>query len=494
MQKLNVISTNSGSAIVGAVALGIILSIIGVGTLRLIGSGSELHNQDVEIVKSYWANEGAMRLAFRYISRVNNLPTTTTGDITDFGSAVTPSLSINGKNCTVSILVSPTNKYTYTYRSTIALPGIGKSSTIECNGSTVTNFSRYTRFTLQTSTAYWMSGTTYGDLHTNGYLKPAEMMDPGVHVTGKATTAGRVEPAQTYDRPNYPAPYHIGMQRENDNYNSTVPAGWFESRFPDYEHVGAIDVDVVQPTSPSFATCYAISPNTAMFDSTAIRLNGASISIYYRNKSTFAWSLQETRTIASISKHILKVNNLPTYVYGTIDEQLTIVTTNTTKGDIVLGGNILYQNTNLSSSNDALALVSAKNLYIPRRTNASSIGMVHDFNAAGASLYGSVFIPNGCITVDMDNFTEKRDLNVYGSILEKAAGGTFGWRWDGSKWIPRGIAGSYYQDPRFVNNSIVAPGIPSARAADEERIKQGYSTDRMWILNNGNWNNTVTTL
>ena len=63
----------SGGVFLMSLVFATIFSIIAAGTVKLISYGSEAHGRDVETIRSYWANEAAMQVAYRYLSRLNPL-------------------------------------------------------------------------------------------------------------------------------------------------------------------------------------------------------------------------------------------------------------------------------------------------------------------------------------------------------------------------------------------------------------------------------------
>jgi hypothetical protein len=477
MQKLKWIYSNRGSVLVFALVFGIVFSIIGIGTLRLISAGSEMHYRDVEIIKSYWANEGALRLAFRYISRINDLPSGT------LEFSVAPALSINGKTPLAKITGIVTNggAYVYSCSTKVNLSSVGLVNVTVCSSFTVNSMSRYTYFEKQMEQTGWARKIIYGDYHSNGYIRAYDYMTAEAHVTGKATTAGRINPAQQWDRPNYGGEYRMGIRilnSSNGDVNSLPNGdnGWLKTRFPDYAHVGTISTDLLEPAASSFDGAYSVTNN----DSIALKLNIASVDIWKKTSGT--WKKSETKTIASIPTGVIKTNR-STYVWGALDGRLTVVTDATF--DIVLGGSIIYADRNYAASNDVLALVSGHDVVVPRRITNAALGINYDFTLSGADVDGSLFMPGGTLNVqNIDNYSSLKDLNIHGSFMVDQLTGTYN-----TQGGDHGIRGLFYQDPRFKDNSINAPGIPFARANDEELAGQF-----MWVLGNGTWKNAVSSL
>ncbi len=481
MQKLSRWSGENGSALVFALVFGIVLSIMGIVGVQLIGGGSSMSRRDIEIIKSFWANEGALQVGFRYITCVTTLPTASIAPFT-----VTPNLVLNGDTPNVSISVVANRSCCYSCSTTTGMSAVSLRNTTVCDSFTVNNLSRYTDFQSTTNTAIWEAMVVHGDYHTNGYIYASSAMTNVVHVTGLATTSGRISPSHTVDRPNYPSPYQDGF---DINGVTSETASWFQSRMPNYATVGTIQTNVISSNSSDFTNATTVSTSTSI-DSVGIQLNGSNVTVWNHSTSTKKWT-STTLAIANITGGVLKTQK-PTYVWGTLDGKLTVVSdsaTGSVPNDIIIGGNITYADTNLSTSTDVLALVSSNNVVIPSVTNNATTGMVNNFTTKGVTVYGSFFMSNGQINVlNISSYSSLQNFNVHGGVLLlNQTLGTYS-----TSPTSHGIVGQYYQDPRFVGNAAVAPGIPNVNAVDPERSTG--TTAYMYLLGNGTWDNWVGTL
>ncbi len=59
--------SKGGSALIFAMVFGIVFSIIAVTAMTVIGNGSSFVNQDIQIMRNYWAHESALNIATRHI-------------------------------------------------------------------------------------------------------------------------------------------------------------------------------------------------------------------------------------------------------------------------------------------------------------------------------------------------------------------------------------------------------------------------------------------
>jgi Tfp pilus assembly protein PilX len=485
MPKLIRLHAENGSALVFALVFGIVMSIMGVVGLQLIVGGSSMSRRDIEVIKSFWANEGAMRVSFRYVSCVAALPTASIAPFT-----VTPTLVLNGDTPSVSItaIANSNGTYCYSCSTTTSMSDVNLINTTVCDSFSINSMSRYTWFEAQTSSAVWASMVVYGDYHTNGYINASSTMTDLIHVTGKATTSGRIAPNQTVDRANFPTAYQDGFSILNANGGEVTSeaASWFQARIPDYGTVGTIQTSSISPSSSSFTNATTVA-TTSSIDSVGIQLTGSNVTVW--NRSSGTWVQGSTMSIANITGGILKTQK-PTYVWGTLDGKLTVVSDSATgqspPNDIIIGGNITYADTNLSTSSDVLALVSSNNVDIPSATNNTTTGMVRNFTTSGATVYASMFMSKGAINVEnINSYSGMQNLNIHGGVLLNQSLGTYS-----TSPTNHGISANYYQDPRFVGNAALPPGIPYANAVDPER-STGGTTVYMYVLGSGTWVNTV---
>jgi hypothetical protein len=298
-------------------------------------------------------------------------------------------------------------------------------------------------------------------------------MSTAAHVTGWATTGGRISPSSTYDRANYTNPYKRGIKAQDNSWSAPPGTNWFETRFPNYSNSGQVQIDSLAPSATNFSAGYAVN-NT---DAIAINIKGSTVDIY--KKISGSWTKTEAdKSISTITNGIIKCSN-NAYVWGTLDGKLTIVSGNT--HDVYIAGPISYQNSNLTTSDDVLALVAGDDVII---SSSTSIGTYsYSFKNCGGNVDASLFMKNGGLLVEnLSTYTSVRDFSVRGGVLMDLDYA----KYNGSG---KGIRGAYAQDPRTVTNTAIAPGIPFAKSADEELAGQF-----MWVLSRGEWENKIVPL
>ena len=333
MQKLKMILSSSGSALIASVVFAAVFSIIGIGTVGLIANGSNMLQRNVEVIRTYWANEGAIRLALRYISLLND-----PGAINEPFDAM-DGFPINEYTPTTDISSNQISEDIYSYNVT-AEATINNTNIInhsKCTGITIPSLQKVTWFQIRLG-VWWAQKIIYGDYHCNDYIRVRNNMSEEPHVTEITSTSGRIHPNEQYDRPNYPGDYTLGIRRE-DSYNDNPEPGWFETRFPTYERIGEIEVEEVSPDAPAFNNGYSIILDNS-YDQAALKLDNQDVVISKHNSNNNQWEVIDTIAITDITNGIIKFNK-PTHVCGTLDGRLTVVTE--TNNDIILAGDILYE-------------------------------------------------------------------------------------------------------------------------------------------------------
>lgn len=490
MQKPIIIFNSSGSALVAAVAFAAVFSIIAVGTVRLTSHGSDMLKRDTEVIKTYWANEAGIRIALRYISQIDQL-----GAINeDFTAIDDAGSTVNGftPNVTIASTATGPNTFSYAVTSNSNLPNSSITVKNNLGGVSLSTMQKWTYFEKNTG-AVWIEMVVDGDYHTNGFINAGTDMDATKHVTGQTTTAGRINPGYTFDRPNFPDFYKKGIRRsEYGYYDNLLAENWLETRFPHYKHIGLIDTKPMEPDS--FAGAYNITNSGRDI---AIKIDGTGLDVFKKNNGGNWVADNGLQDISIESNPIIKTYS-KTYVWGTLDGRLTIVSDGDESGgyDIYMGGNITYADTDLSTSNDVLALVSGNDFVIPNSFNCSPAGHSHSFKDNGGTVYGTLFAVNGDLLVSSkDNYSNLQDFNIIGGVFLKAGGGTYynsGDYWNGWEWVPnlKGIKGIYTKDLRLINNTVCAPGIPFAREKDLELSVEGVVVFKN-VLNPGVWENSL---
>jgi hypothetical protein len=482
MQKLTPLSGEKGSALVFALVFGIVLAIMGVAALELVSGGSSGSARDIAVIKSFWANEGAIHVSLRYLECVSTLPTA------NFSPSFTPKLILNNDTPQVTVSVV-TSGICYSCSSSTPMSAVNLSNNTAYDNFSAYGYCRFTRFEEQTSGDVWELSIINGDFHTNGYMNLALQMTDSVHVTGQATASGRVHSGNSQDA-DFPPPYNFGI-RIYDNVKDvevdTETMPWFQPRIPNYAFLeDSVPTSVVAYYSlPSFGTALTISTSSSI-DTVGVYLNGTNVTVWNHNTST-GWS-QTSYALSNITGGILKTQK-PTYVWGTLNGALTILTdtaaTGAVNNDIIVGANIMYSNTNLSTSTNVLGLVSSNNLVINPKDSNATLGMIHNFTTSGATIYGSIFLTDGQLEVtDTNAYSSLQNLNIYGGMLVKnQSRGTV-------NSSDHGLAAIYYQDPRFVSNTIAPPGVPRVVLSADPELPGSY----FYLFGKGTWANSVITL
>ncbi len=520
-----------GSAFIMSLVFATVFSVIGVGTIKLIGYGDELHAMDEEVVKSYWTNDAVLRIASRYISR-KNASGSTPPDIGDettvqkviFTCSSSEGNTINGFSLPAVYFNTFPNgefkKYTYVCSTYIHDGNFANRS--ELSGVSITSLSKFTCFSENTLSGWWNRQVIDGNYHTNGRIRMGRSMADKVYVTGEMTTG------DAYNLPGLDAPYDKGIELEDGTKNTD----WVKTRLPDYDNKGTISTAAVGDMS-AFPDRKRISAGTR---SVRLELRGDKIYVSRGNvwdpthhaRNTFSNStpvagcgLQEILDVDSIMNHcsgIIEVDDT-TWVKGTLDGRISIVTT--TGHDIVLGDDIKYANMDLDPSSptvsdDALGLISGKNIRIPYYSDYCEVAYrdtyteeIYGQNLAdnpywhkkiqryGIDVAATMFATNpgcGLYTEENAGWAIKdasildpaeqyiRDFNFYGSLCEDTPGVTC---WN-KGWTTEGIQILAKKDLRFIEGSLRAPGIPVTKGSDSEN-----SGAPMWELSSGNYTNKI---
>jgi hypothetical protein len=352
----------------------------------------------------------------------------------------------------------------------------------------------WTLFENDTGTAasLWVSKVINGDYHTNGNVRVASFMGGGAHVTGLLTSSRRfLKPPASLtqvDRVNYPVVYQNGIARYNSSgalsKTETPPANWFEERFTHYEFVNKIDIQNVTPASFT-GTIYNYSTSDG-FDSVMIVLKNKVFDL--RRKSILGKTWQTwVAGVSILANPIIKTNQI-VLVYGTLEGRLTIVTT---RKDIVIIGKILYKELDLTKPNakDALALVSGGDISILD----SSLVSNYDFkdNSADNRVYGYLFAQDTLRVMFQGHYRNTggsytRNISLYGGTSMRAPASTYGTASGDGGLIP-----IYNADPRLVNGTISAPGIPVAKVLDKEMTIRAGADRFMNSFRASSWSNKM---
>ena len=132
-------------------------------------------------------------------------------------------------------------------------------------------------------------------------------------------------------------------------------------------------------------------------------------------------------------------------VSGTLDGQLSIASMN----DVYIVDDILYENRDLSSSDDVLGLIGDNNVVIA--DNAA--------NSSDCTIYGSIFARDGSFTAEnWSKGSPRGELHLFGSIVQDERGpvGTF----KGAGILKTGYSKRYRYDQRLGDPNFRPPYYP----------------------------------
>lgn len=478
---------NKGSTLIFFVIFSSMILILCTGFVKFIMIGSDRSKRTSDTIKTFWANEAGLNIGFRYLSLA---PSGSSIDYTILSlgevNGLTPSVSIVGTEISDPL-------YSESITSSCLLPNSSISNILEI----ITNFKSMQYWTLfendtGTAASLWVSKIINGDYHTNGNIRVASFMSGGVHVTGLLTSARRfLKPPASLtqvDRVNYPTIYQNGIARYNNNgalsQTERPPTNWLEERFPNYQFVDKIDIQNVTPASFT-GTIYNYSTADG-FDSVLIVLKNKVFDL--KRKSILGKTWQTWVSNVSILENpIIKTNQI-VLVYGVLEGRLTIVTT---RKDIVIIGKILYKELDLTkaSAKDALALVSGGDISILD----SSLVSNYDFkdNSADNRVYGYLFAQDTLRVMFQGHYRNAsgsytKNISLYGGTCMRAPASTYATAAGDGGLIP-----IYNADPRLVNGTISAPGIPVAKVLDKEMTIRAGADRFMNSFRSSSWNNKM---
>lgn len=496
MQKWSLIKNKSGSALVMAVMFSAVFIIIGTGTMKLISRGNQLHTRDVQVIRSYWANESALRVALRYLTRETPHPDK---DITDFNKS--EFIKIN--KYTPDVLIDHSSPFPGMHEYNITVNSkVGKiNNTTSASKVTYGAFARYTYFQEGDGPgSYWVGMVVRGNCHSNNTTHIGQGMTNEIHVTGEATCAS------TYDESGlYPFPYSKGIKVvDPSSWNGTEftklvekDLGWFKDRIPEYYSVDPIDTKPLAPKEGAFDQGWIIEDNTSnpssytgYFVKPYISGSGTgNVAVYglkyYSGGKFYSYHLgnESIDDILNKNNGVIK-SSKPIHIAGTVKGQLTIVSDQ----DIFLAGHLLYNGVSQGSmptltSQDICGIVSGDDIKIQSnyyRYYSKESGMWKYLDIPDVDwdsyydeidIYASLISKDGCIkpgysysTVNDWGDNGQNRMNLYGSSLVDAQDGTF------SPYSDWGFVMDMSGDPRFMQNVAAPPGLPDLRADDTEMI------------------------
>lgn len=498
--KVFSIKNNRGSIFVLALVFAAIFSIITVSVIALIARGNEMHARDVEVIRSYWANEGAMRVAMRYLTRTDIF---LDHDIADFNA--TAGVTLNGYTPNVNIDMTITSYGLSTYDLHVNSNINSNISNItKVEGISLSTFHRYTY--AQDSMNMLMSDMIInGNLYSTSIFKLVQDLSNEVHVTGM------VECASEFDGTPYGYPWIPELEVQygqglgvysGGNLTTQSSVEWFNKRLPNYKIVEPLDMDPLKPDLGRFDDGYDLDllDPTGIYTDFMVLLEGVGDGKIYGYKydadsSDSVWELIETKAVAAFDNGKI-VSHKPIHVAGTLNGKLSIAT----YGNIYIAGNIFYDNIDITpgASDDILALVAGDTLMIRHDYSSyNTIGMdsaIANNWAVNDSLtiYASLFAVNGSVMAeprlqfDWDPNWQRVHVMVFGSAMMSLTVPTFYHQ-------NQGYEGHYTGDIRFLENLINAPGIPFPRYKDTEMIDyhNGEDGTQRFLITHKFWNNIV---
>ncbi len=504
-----------GSTFITALAFAAIFSIIGIGTLRLVSRGGELHRFDVDVVKSYWVNDGAIRLALRYLSKRNEYPLPSlNGNIT---SSITGVSSLNGYSfpaVAVSSSINSNNIRQYTFSCTTDLSS-GLANFTQYSNVTVTSLNKYACLMDQSPTTWWKESVIQGNFHVNGEVMIHPGMSTGRKVTGAMTTG-------TGDAMAYlDAPYNRGIEFDGTrlaDYGGTTNAEhttWMRERLPEYSNGTNIVVEntsVLKYFTPPAVPGNPVPPQTncrylpELATQTCTQWTAGECTQWKNDMYQIvlrdnivdvnigvAGQWREFReynlnTPGDVPNNII-LAHATTFVHGQLDGRLTIANHSS---HIFIDNDITYRNKDVNDPNndDCLALMAGVswskhmemdiNIYSEFASGANP-NYIRD---SGLVVMANIYANRVWDLTPTWGYTGVKDLHFYGSVVTRREPGTMAY--DSASARYKGLRPNYHQDNRFVNNLISPPFAPNAKAEDPE-----MSGQNMYLLNSGQWANRI---
>lgn len=476
MQKHNSLikllcKNTSGSALVMTVVFCSVFLIIGTGTIKLISRGNQLHTREVHVVRSYWANEGALKIALRYLTREYPHPAT----IDDFNSGF---IIINGYTPTVSINLNPTIPGQLEYDIVVNSKVDKMNNTTTVGNINYNSLARYTFFQQRFEDGvFWHGFCVDGNFHSNEILTIGKDMINEVHVTGEATCGSKYNGSYYY-----PDEYGTGIQVINPSTWEKVKKdlSWFKNRLPNYHASDVISTDPLAPESGAFDKGWVIEDHISGYNEYFVELiKDGNVKFYGLDGND--WEHEKTMLVSTFEAYnegIIK-SGKTIHIAGTLNGQLTVVTSDS----MVIAGHILYHDVTKGQiptygTNDMLGLVSEGMIGIPDKFNLYNDDVFEDTNEDwefdwkyenNLHIYGSTVARNGDIVPARDpyyywkNYYRKNYIHIYGSHLCYESEGT-----SIAGYENYGFWGKYHGDPRYMDNLAAPPGLRDVRAKDEE--------------------------
>ncbi len=462
-------------------ALGIVL----ISLSKLGGYSAEINARNVEAIKSYWAGEGALQIAQRYVMRTRAVSdslmilNTAFEVAASFGSSRADAGRINGYAIPlVTISTQTAGKKTYSFECVAPVRRANIAHRISLQGVAPLRLNEFTFFsnTPLRAPKVWRDLYIDGNYHVNGAVRISTGMAATPHVTGILTTADGTE------RPYLDEPFNVGIDVPDYldwGFTNVERTEELRARVPAHIDVGQIPISGILPEN--FTADLTIAAGCW---NVKIVLDGPLFHVFRGNWSV-GYTPDGTYDIRDIPNRIVRVED-DVEIKGVLDGQLTIVTAY----NISIVHNVLYANRNLvpgtyNMSDDALALIAGQDIAIPIRTDDAT-GLF--FREHGAVICASLFAPRGRFGVhDKFLYPMVQDIFVFGSILVYEQDPTMVYNAGGGRW--EGMRLYAIRDSRLSTVSdIRVPGLGEASMRDKEFPDQAVYA---WILKRGEWNNRV---
>jgi len=493
---------NDGSALIGAIMIAAVLSVVAAGFIRVstIGANNEAASYIDE--QAFQAGESGVIMGARWLRDIASFPSS--GAASPFSSYLT----INNMDVVVSIAYGTSGSSTEASISAAVFKD--PSGNHAQNASTFIKRIRMTKVTQECFGKYvtlvdavindanwsgYANRIFSGRFHSNSRIKISADPSTSSKVVFKdgLVTVGTTS--------NYNGNYGIGAH-DNNNYNSGVLLNWSGGTARNATACDAIFTGQYRSNVDNIAMPTSVTSDTLAHSSSAVTLPTSSVdegsgqanyrptlvfsvvsgtptaTYYYKTNAT----TYQKKTYTNYSGSILvSSNNLN--VYGTVSGKVTVSTA--VGKDIVPVGSLVYSDFNISTlsvpstSTNVIGLVSGNNIVFNQgwkrdtsKTTTTTVTMSGTYNI-NASLMAvqSNSAKSGCTWWDSTKACNY-NVNVYGNQIMRAYrpityNNTYG---------AMGTVG-YYHDARLENASgVQPPGFPKVQ-----------TSSGLWILEMNGW-------
>lgn len=520
-----------GSALLMSMVFAVAFSVIGIGTVRMIGHGRDMHAQEMEIIKSHWANESMAQIACRYLSLKNaGTGSTTLPDPSGSYSFSSGISAINGYALPSVTFTTTTNSNVvreFAVKCSLDIKETNYANVLTLSGITITTFSKYTFFLNGGLQGWWETMIIDGNVHSNEKVQVWKEALDTMLVSGELTVG------EPYYNSYLNAPYDYGLKLRGGSppsglygSNNAERTDWMSRRFPNYKQTQVINVpDQIDPNAITGDVDIASGPGHVR-----LVVNGTQVNVYRAAVQSDSWSGTyvpggnwgapvQTIDITTLANNTITVDDT-CWIKGTLDGRLNIVTR--TGNDIFLGDDMMFTNTDLdpqsaSVSDDALTLISGEDFVVPWVADHVDPQKIRD---NGITVMASLVAPTAGSIMRVQGWSHYYDagfvidhiaagdwsdamhngvmfhppFNLYGSF---AVDDMYGFYSEMDGWGPeygncpnltdnhRGLMAKFRKDPRQLQNVIQPPGIPLIKGDDDELGAL------MWLINSGTWTSEI---